>query len=86
MKKAKVEGDNFKSFSVEIKELTLEQRSELNDLIVDEDIKKNFSFWIRVIKLGCDLTDEEINSYSTDEIVAIAASIIEQTNKKKLKK
>ena len=84
--KAKVKGEKVKEFSLEIKELTLDERAELNDMIVDESLPKNFSFWLKVIRLGCDLTDDEINRHSTDEIVAIAGSIIEEANKKKLKK
>ncbi len=84
--KAKVKGESIKQFNIEIKELTLDERAELNDMIIDEAIPKNFSFWLKVIRLGSDLTDDEINSYSTDEIVAIAGSIIGEANKKKLKK
>lgn len=84
--KAKVKGESIKQFNVEIKQLTLDERAEINDMIIDTEISKNFSFWLKIIRIGTDWTDEEINNYSTDEIVAIAGSIIEETNKKKLKK
>lgn len=86
MKKVKVEGEKFKSFQVEAKELTLDERAELNDLIYDGDVKKNFSFWLKVIRLGTFLSDAEIHNYSTNEIISIAGTIIEETNKKKDKK
>tara|TARA_R110002020_G_scaffold144793_1_gene317949 strand:- start:140 stop:397 length:258 start_codon:yes stop_codon:yes gene_type:complete len=84
--KAKVKGESIKQFNIEIKQLTLDERAEINDMIIDTEISKNFSFWLKIIRIGTDWTDEEINNYSTDEIVAIAGSIIEETNKKKLKK
>jgi hypothetical protein len=58
----------------------------LNDLIFDEKYKKNFSFWVKVIKTGTKLTDDEINNYSNEEIFSIGAKVIAVTNKKKLKK
>ena len=84
--KAKVKGESIKQFNIEIKQLTLDERAEINDMIIDTEISKNFSFWLKIIRIGTDWTDEEINNSSTDEIVAIAGSIIEETNKKKLKK
>tara|TARA_R100000808_G_scaffold14669_1_gene34499 strand:- start:8053 stop:8310 length:258 start_codon:yes stop_codon:yes gene_type:complete len=84
--KAKVKGENIKQFNVEIKQLTLDERAEINDMIIDTEMSKNFSFWLKIIRIGTDWTDEEINNYSTDEIIAIAGCIIEETNKKKLKK
>jgi len=86
MKEVKIEAEGIKSFKVEFKQLNLEERAELNDLIFDENYKKNFSFWIRIIKMGTTLTDEDINDYSNEEIYSIGAKVISETNKKKLKK
>ena len=86
MNKVKIKGEGFKPFDCELKDINLTERAEINDMIIDTEISKNFSFWLKIIRIGTDWTDEEINNYSTDEIVAIAGSIIEETNKKKLKK
>ena len=86
MGKVKVEGEGIKSFEVEFKELNLTQRAEINDIIFDTDVKKNFSFWLNIIKRGTTLTDDDIHKYSNDEIYSIGAKVILEMNKKKLKK
>ena len=86
MGKVKVEGEGIKSFEVEFKELNLTQRAEINDIIFDTDVKKNFSFWLDIIKRGTTLTDDDIHKYSNDEIYSIGAKVILEMNKKKLKK
>ena len=86
MRKVKVEGKGIKTFEIEFKELNLTERAELNDLIFDENYKKNFSFWLSVIRIGTTLSDEEIHTYSNEEIYSIGAKVISETNKKKLKK
>ena len=86
MSKVKVEGDGIKSFDVEFKELNLTQRAEVNDIIFDTDVKKNFSFWLDIIKRGTTLKDDDIHEYSNEEIYSIGAKVILEMNKKKLKK
>ena len=86
MSKVKVEGEGINSFAVEVKELNLTQRAEINDIIFDTDVKKNFSFWLDIIKRGTTLTDDDIHNYSNDEIYSIGAKVILEMNKKKLKK
>ena len=86
MSKVKVEGEGIKSFEVEFKELNLTQRAEINDIIFDTDVKKNFSFWLDIIKRGTTLKDDDIHEYSNDEIYSIGAKVILEMNKKKLKK
>ena len=46
MSKVKVKGEGFKPFEAELKALNLTERAEINDLIFDSEVKKNFSFWI----------------------------------------
>ena len=83
MSKVKVEGKGIKTFEVEFKELNLTERAEINDIIFDADIKKNFSFWLDIIKRGTSLSDDELNKYSNDEIYGLGASVIVEMNKKK---
>ena len=63
MNKVKVEGEGFKSFQVELKELNLTDRSEINDLIMDTSIKKNFTFWVDIIRKGTSFAEDDINKY-----------------------
>tara|TARA_R110000824_G_scaffold286567_1_gene474697 strand:- start:81 stop:332 length:252 start_codon:yes stop_codon:yes gene_type:complete len=83
MAKIKVKGEGFKPFDVEIKQLNLTERAEINDLIMDKDIKKNFSFWLDIIKRGTELIEDDINKFSNDEIYALGGQIIVEMNKKK---
>ncbi|QDP48969.1 MAG: hypothetical protein Unbinned1524contig1003_7 [Prokaryotic dsDNA virus sp.] len=93
MKKAKLKvrpdkasGQTFKAFEVEVRELNLQERAELNDKIMDKEVKQNFSFWLSIIKDCTDYSDEELNEYSLEELVQMSSVIIENANKKKLKK
>tara|TARA_R110002020_G_scaffold55609_1_gene154144 strand:- start:138 stop:389 length:252 start_codon:yes stop_codon:yes gene_type:complete len=83
MAKIKVKGEGFKPFDVEIKELNLTERAEINDLIFNQEVSKNFSFWLDIIKRGTDLTEDDINKYSNDELYGLGANIIVEMNKKK---
>ena len=75
----------FKTFKIDLKELGLDERSELNDKFMEAAVDgvPKFSFWVDVVTQGTDLPDEEINKYSTDELIAIANKIFEEANKKK---
>lgn len=83
MSKVKVKGEGFKPFEVELKALNLTERAEINDLIFDSEVKKNFSFWIDLMKRGTNYSEDEIHSYSNEEIYGIGATIIVEMNKKK---
>ena len=43
----------------------------------------NFSFWGEIVLKYSTMTEEEINKYSTDEIIAMANKIFEVANAKK---
>ena len=64
----------------------MQQRTELNDKLMDQSVPQNFTFWIGIIKENTTYSDDELNEYSLDELVAMASAIIESANKKKLKK
>ena len=83
MSKVKVKCEGFKNFECELKELNLTERSEINDMIFDTEAKKNFSFWLDIIKRGTSLSDDELNKYSNEEIYGLGASVIIEMNKKK---
>ena len=82
----KQSGHTFKAFEIETRELNLQDRADLNDKIMDKDIKQNFSFWLSIIKDNTDYSDEELNKHSLEELVQMSSKIIENANKKKLKK
>jgi hypothetical protein len=75
--------DGKNTFEVELKSLNLQERCELNDKLLDQETKRNFSYWVWVVQFGTTLTDEDINKYSTSQIVEISNVIFEEVNKKK---
>ena len=77
--------DDFKPFEIDIKPIDWQQRCELNDLMIKEGTgdAPSFSFWGRVVLDCTDLKEEELNKYSTSEIIAIANTIFKEANKKK---
>ena len=83
MLKIKVKGKGFEPFDVELKNLNLTERAEINDLIFDQGVTKNFSFWFDIIKRGTDLKEDDINKHSNDELYAIGSCVIVEMNKKK---
>ena len=88
MKKLKIKGEGFKTFEIEVKEPNLDEREELNAFLYKMFNEKNGMFGpsINIIRLTTNLTDEDINQYSNDQIFQIAIEISNFMNKKKLKK
>lgn len=83
--KVESKGKEFKSFNIDLKILNLDERCELNDKFISQANNgvPKFSFWVDVIRIGTELSDEDINKFSTDELIGIANKVFEETNKKK---
>ena len=80
------EGQKFKTFEIEMEKLTWKKRCKLNDMMIEKSNQEgvpSFSFWGTVVLEFTNLTEEELNKYSTNEIIAIANTIFEEANKKK---
>ncbi|QDP59716.1 MAG: hypothetical protein Unbinned2990contig1001_36 [Prokaryotic dsDNA virus sp.] len=79
------ENQDFKPFEVEIVEITWKKRCELNDMMIQsgQEGVGTFSFWGNICLKYTTLKENELNKYTTDEIVAIAQSIFEFANRKK---
>ena len=75
----------FKEFEIEIDEITWKKRCELNDKMLEHSSGKipPFSFWGEIVLNYSNMTEEEINKYSTDEIIAMANKVFEVANSKK---
>jgi len=80
----------FKPFKIDLQVLTGEEglalRCKINDNMFASAASggiPDFSYWVDVVRSGTYLTDEQIQAYSTDEIMAIAERIVEDLNKKK---
>ncbi len=76
----------FKAFEIEVLPITWKKRCELNDMMLKESASgtiPSFSFWGKVVLDCTELNEDDLNKYSTDEIVAIANAIFEEANKKK---
>ena len=83
MKKVKISKKGIKHFELELKEITMDERIEINDMIFDSKLDKNFSFFIKLIEIGTNLGRDELHKYSNEEIYAIADEVISSANKKK---
>ena len=83
MKKVKIAKKGIKPFEVELKEITMDERIEINDMIFDSNLPKNFSFFVKLIEIGTKLSKDDLNKFSNDEIYAIADEVIASANKKK---
>tara|TARA_Y100000310_G_C20111957_1_gene547535 strand:+ start:112 stop:381 length:270 start_codon:yes stop_codon:yes gene_type:complete len=80
------EDQDFKTFQVEIKDISWKMRCELNDKMIKENSNgsmPSFSWWGEIVLKYTGLKETELNKYSTDEIIAIANAIFEVANKKK---
>ena len=83
------ESQEFKEFEVDVEEITWKKRCELNDLIVSLSTEDEYKTMSELSICGdivlkyTKLDEEELNNYSTDEIIAIANTIFEFANKKK---
>ena len=75
----------FKEFEIQIDEITWKKRCELNDKMLEHSSGKipPFSFWGEIVLNYTPLTEEEINEFSTDEIIAMANKVFEVANSKK---
>lgn len=86
--KIDIKGEGVKSFKLEIKDFNLNERIDLNNLLYKffNNNEGMFGPAIDIVRISTDLSDEEINNYSNDEIFAIAISVSNFVNKKKVKK
>tara|TARA_R110002012_G_scaffold236628_1_gene410360 strand:+ start:184 stop:450 length:267 start_codon:yes stop_codon:yes gene_type:complete len=88
MIKVTVKGEDFKPFDIEIKELNLNDREELNTILYKmfNNEKGMFGPALDVIRFATDMTDEQINEFSNEQIFQVAIDISNIVNKKKLQK
>ena len=86
--KIDIKGEGVKPFKLDIKEFNLTERIELNNLLYKFFNNKDGMFGpaIDIVRISTELSDEEINIYSNDEIFSIAISVSNFVNKKKVKK
>ena len=87
-KNAKINGENVKELTFEVKDLNLDDRIEFNNIITKSGGVANIGFgdYVKMIRISTPLTDDDINKYTDTEIVAIANRCYEVVNKKKFKK
>ena len=87
-KNAKVKGENVKELTFEVKDLNLDERIEFNNIIIKSGGISELSWgdWVNLVRIATTLTDEQINEYTDQEVIAIATECYGVVNKKKLKK
>tara|TARA_R100001594_G_scaffold53059_1_gene86687 strand:+ start:35 stop:304 length:270 start_codon:yes stop_codon:yes gene_type:complete len=87
-KNAKINGENVKELTFEVKDLNLDERIEFNNIITKSGGVANIGFgdFVKMVRMATTLTDDDINKYTDTEIIAIANRSYEVVNKKKFKK
>ena len=87
-KNAKINGENVKELTFEVKDLNLDERIEFNNIITKSGGVSNIGFgdFVKMVRMATTLTDDDINKYTDTEIIAIANRSYEVVNKKKFKK
>ena len=86
-KNVKVQGENVKEFTFEVKDLNLDERCDFNNIVTQKNISDLcFGDYVAMVRLATTLDDESLNDYTDTEIIAMAWKCYEVVNKKKLKK
>ena len=87
-KNAKINGENVKELTFEVKDLNLDERIEFNNIITKSGGVANIGFgdFVKMVRMATTLNDDDINKYTDTEIIAIANRSYEVVNKKKFKK
>ena len=88
MIKVTVKGEDFEPFNIEVKELNLNDREELNAILYKmfNDKRGMFGPALDIIRYATDMPDEQINEFSNEQIFQVAIEISNIVNKKKLQK
>ena len=71
---------------VTLKDINLDERCELVDLMMQVSSDKNpkmFTSMVNCIRIGTDMTDEQINDFTNEEIIELFKVIGDALNKKK---
>ena len=86
--KLDIKGEGIKPFKLEVKDFNLNERIELNNLLYQFFNNKEGMFGpaIDIFRMATELSDDDINNYSNDEIFQIAIAVSNHVNKKKVKK
>tara|TARA_R100000808_G_C2086763_1_gene108643 strand:- start:417 stop:692 length:276 start_codon:yes stop_codon:yes gene_type:complete len=82
----KRDGKTESKREITLKDINLDERCELVDLMMQvsrQDNPKMFTNMVNCIRVGTDMTDEQINEFSNDEIIELFKVIGDALNKKK---
>ena len=86
-KNEKVKGENVKELTFDVKELNLDERIEFNNIVTEKGYSKlSFGDFVKMVRIGTTLTDDDINQFTDVEIISVSNRCYEVINKKKLKK
>ena len=82
----KRDGKTESKREITLKDINLDERCELVDLMMQvsrQDNPKMFTNMVNCIRVGTDMTDEQINEFSNDEILELFKVIGDALNQKK---
>ena len=82
----KRDGKTESKREITLKDINLDERCELVDLMMQVSSDKNpkiFTSMVNCIRIGTDMTDEQINEFTNEEIIELFKVIGDALNKKK---
>ena len=86
-KNVKVQGENVKELTFEVKDLNLDERCEFNNIVTKKSVTDLcFGDYVAMVRLATTFDDEKLNEFTDTEIIGMAWKCYEVGNKKKLKK
>jgi hypothetical protein len=69
-----------------INKITLDERGQIMDIGIMGAEKTPFSMWINIIRIGTDLTDEQIGEMDNPEILTLGGQVLEKASPMSKKK
>jgi hypothetical protein len=83
--KVKRDGKLESTKKVQLKDINLDERCELMDLMMttNKDNSKFFTNIVNCIRVATDMTDEEINKFTNEELIELFKVIGDALNQKK---
>ena len=87
MKKIKVKSKDIKSFEIEVKDLTMDERILVTECIhkINLEPARIFALSVEICVIGTGLNKEDLNEYSRSQLYALAKDIYDLAEKRNVR-
>ena len=75
--------NDIKKIQYSIKEMNLDERCDFLDHIWSNIKEEKFSLFVWILRNATDLSDDQVNVLSSEDIVELAKQVADEINKKK---